>query len=266
MSSLLLDPNNIHAILSKLEDQFGSIELVYSSLLQEVLAIRNPRFEVPKSMVDFISNIGNMVTNMKCLNHEEYLNDQRLIRDLSCKLPDGIHQKWLMYVHDKKMASTLADPFVAPTLSDFYEWLKPQEKLAMMLIAEKGTRNEKFSRNDKFDKLNYHGNTQKFNCLLCGRDHKMLKCDKYRKMSVVERRKYVGENGLCFGCCEKGHRIDNCIKTDVCNIDGCQNKHYRTLHPIFANAVAPVKVNRHMQNQRSVYYQILLVTLINVNR
>lgn len=94
VSSLLIDSNNVNSIITKLENQFGSVELVYNGLLQEVLPLGNPRFDMPKTMIDFISAIGNLVINMKCLDHEEYLNDPRLVRDLAKRLPNYLYQKW----------------------------------------------------------------------------------------------------------------------------------------------------------------------------
>lgn len=142
VNSVLLDSSNVDAIMQKLEDLFGSVESIYSGLLQDVMSSRNPKFDLPKTMVDFISAIGNLVTNMKCLNHEEYLNDPRLVRDLSRKLPTNLHQQWLRHVNEDKELSTSLNPFVAPSLEDFYEWLKPQEKLATMLLAENTNRFE----------------------------------------------------------------------------------------------------------------------------
>lgn len=107
-----------------------------------MLTIKNSKFDFPKTMADFISAVGNLVTNMKCLNHEEYSNDPRLVRDLAKKLPICI-KKRPMHVNEAKKLSTILNPFVSPSLSDFYDWLKRQEKLATMLLAVKGNRFER---------------------------------------------------------------------------------------------------------------------------
>ena len=136
VSALLLDSANVNAVLTKLEDHFGKPEMIYNGLLREVLSLRPPRFEVPKSIIDFISGVGNLVITMKSLNREEYLNDQRLLEDLANKLPATLNQKWLMHLNEEKILSSPSNPFIAPTLVTFFEWLKPQETLANMLIAE----------------------------------------------------------------------------------------------------------------------------------
>lgn len=141
VNSLLLDYSNVN-VIGKCENQFGSVELIYSGLLQDVLTIKNSKFDFPKTMADFISAVGNLVTNMKCLNHEEYSNDPRLVRDLAKKLPICI-KKRPMHVNEAKKLSTILNPFVSPSLSDFYDWLKRQEKLATMLLAVKGNRFER---------------------------------------------------------------------------------------------------------------------------
>lgn len=106
VNALLLDSANVDAILKKLEDHFGNAEMIYHGLLREVLALKTPRFEAPKTVIDFISGIGNLVITMKSLNRTEYLNDQRLVKDLAMKLPTTLHQKWLMHQNEEKILST----------------------------------------------------------------------------------------------------------------------------------------------------------------
>lgn len=271
-NSLLMNSGNIHEIMANLEDQFGSVERVYSGLLNDVLSLRNPKFENPQSMIDFISGIGDLVINMECLNHPEYLNDQRLVRDLANKLPASLHQKWLMNLNEEKILSCGENPYVAPTIKTFYDWLKPQQKLATMLLAEKGANNEKPVK--RFDRVNHH-NAYSAKCMLCGQNHKLIECNNFKKMSPENRRQFATEKKLCFSCCHVNHMTRNCKYARVCNIDGCKSKHNRLLHAKSAdnkNAVSessqdkPDTVNCHVKNQNKVYYQIVPVTLINGNK
>lgn len=270
VNSLLINSSNLNEIMIKLEDQFGSVERVYSGLLNDVLALRNPKFENPQSMIDFISGIGDLVINMECMKHPEYLNDQRLVRDLAKKLPASLHQKWLMSLNEEKMLATIKNPYIAPTLKTLYEWLKPQEKLASMLLAERGANKE--SSVETVDRVNYHGIHQ-LKCYLCDQNHKLTECDEFKKISLVERRKFVAEKKLCFSCCRANHLAKHCRFAEPCNTEGCKSKHNRLLHLKIPEkkiivASKPTKddlkkVNCHVRDSHQVYYPIIPVTLMN---
>lgn len=115
-----------------------------------------------------------------------------------------------MYIDGQKVEATVLNPFVAPTLNEFYEWLKPQGKLATMLIAEKGVQ-EKGGQNDrprhsKPDRVNYHNTTQ-LKCPKCGQNYKLTGCAEFRKMSHDKRRQLVSEQKLCFASCNTNHMV-----------------------------------------------------------
>lgn len=96
--------------MERLENRFGRAEMVYAGLLKDIFQIKTPRYDNPHTIVDFIGAIGNLVTNMKSLNKPEYLNDQRLLRDLTSKLPGNLKGRWLEYLEDQKSLATLQAP------------------------------------------------------------------------------------------------------------------------------------------------------------
>lgn len=256
VNGLLMDSKNVGKIMTILEERFGSVELVYNELINEVLSLRSPRLENPKTMIDFVTSIGDLVTNMECLNHVEYLNDQRLIKDLANKLPFNLHQKWLMKIINNKEAANASNPFVAPTLKEFHDFLKPQEKLATALLAESGIRENKPFKKEKFERLNCHTSTNT-RCMSCGQNHRLIDCPKFIAMSPENRRQFVFQKKICFSCCRSNHILKNCRYARFCNIDGCKSKHNRLLHIERSEEVQRKNVQKH------VYYQIVPVTLIN---
>lgn len=67
VAPLMVDADNVPSILVRLEQQFGRPQVVYNGLLDELMSAKPPRMDNPKTMIDFISALENMVTNMKLL-------------------------------------------------------------------------------------------------------------------------------------------------------------------------------------------------------
>ena len=64
----------------------------------------------------------------------------------------------------------------------------------------------------------------------CNDNHRWVgDCQKFMKMSPVDRRVFVGQNGLCYVCCKSGHTAANCrFKRKPCN--KCNASHHSLLH------------------------------------
>lgn len=51
-------------------------------------------------------------------------------------------------------------------------------------------------------------NTNK--CLVCANSHKVYMCEKFKNMSISERRNLVTTSGICFNCLNFGHQVKFC--------------------------------------------------------
>ena len=270
MSCLFLDPENVDAIIKRLENQFGRVEIIYSGLLRDIEQLKSPRFDRPQTMIDFVTIVGNLVTNMKCLKQESYLNDQRLLRDLLVKLPGNMRGKWIENVEVQKSLSTLSDPFLAPTIADFYEWIKPQENVATIILAEEGIKPENIDR-PRTDRLNFHdSNRSKITCAVCKRNHKTTDCYKFKQLGLNKRYEVAIKEKLCFACCNSNtHRVKECKFSKPCKVDGCGRKHHHLLHSSGRNATSAThenEVNCHLHRKNEVLYQIVPIMLQNGDR
>ena len=62
----------------------------------------------------------------------------------------------------------------------------------------------------------------------CNRAHPLYRCDKFKHMSINERRQVVKNNRLCFICLRDGHQVNECTNTYKCR--HCQGLHNTMLH------------------------------------
>lgn len=65
-------------------------------------------------------------------------------------------------------------------------------------------------------------------CMFCGKKHTMEVCEMLKLRPNKEKVEYMKDNGLCFGCLEKGHMSKACKKRMTCQI--CRKIHPTILH------------------------------------
>ncbi|XP_041422759.1 uncharacterized protein LOC108719567 isoform X1 [Xenopus laevis] len=67
-----------------------------------------------------------------------------------------------------------------------------------------------------------------FKCMFCGENHSIHKCQQLKEKSPDEKKKFVLDNQLCFGCLRKGHVTKECKKKATCSV--CRGRHPTPLH------------------------------------
>lgn len=66
-------------------------------------------------------------------------------------------------------------------------------------------------------------------CTLCkDNNHQLCNCSEFMKRSLDDRRIYVKDYGLCYGCLKPGHRVKECRRRHTCDL--CKGRHPNCLH------------------------------------
>lgn len=65
-------------------------------------------------------------------------------------------------------------------------------------------------------------------CRVCNGDHKVFACDKFKTLSVHDRKKLVNRHILCFKCLNPGHSVRSCKSSWNCS--KCNRLHNTLLH------------------------------------
>ena len=69
----------------------------------------------------------------------------------------------------------------------------------------------------------------KYTCTKCqSNTHDLTECRQLAKLNFAERRDYVHNLGLCFGCFKADHQIKNCNERKVCS--KCGGNHPTCFH------------------------------------
>ena len=165
------------------------------------------------------------------LDHPENL--KRIIN----RLPFGMRLKWRDTV-DRIIESEERDV----TIEDVTKFVTAKARAATHPIFGKIVNENRAKQEENKGKQQFgskaggfatqgsEGKANKSSCP-CNANHWLSRCDKFRKWSLEERRKYVKDNKLCLNCLTSGHFVRSCAKQSFCKVEGCTGKHSTFLHP-----------------------------------
>ena len=211
---------------------------------------------------DFLTSCNNAMPHIKGL---QVLNDCEENRKMLQKLPDWLTSRWNRHV-TKQLRQTEEYPnfkafsdFIANEadiacnpVTSLQALRSPEEKSQREV---KRTKANAFSTNVKAHETDksttvmktytvaensskYSNGSKKVSmsalsanpvtCLCCGESHSAHKCQKLSSKSVEEKKRFVFENNLCFGCLRRGHNSKDCKNKATCGV--CKKPHPTPLH------------------------------------
>ncbi|XP_041845165.1 uncharacterized protein LOC121642470 [Melanotaenia boesemani] len=200
-----------------------------------------------REFADFLQGCVEAIPHVKGL---AILNDCEENHKLLKKLPEWVVRRWSRIVVDELDRSQ-----EYPSFACFTDFLQKEARIACNPIASPLMLNTK-PTDEKFPKRAKVFNTStqmkpsapstaktpalgpRPPCLVCkDKTHGVVKCPTFAGKSVDEKKAFIHENHLCFGCLRKGHTTKNCRGRHTCSI--CSRRHPTCLH-IQRNA-EPVK-------------------------
>ena len=172
------------------------------------------------------------------------LNTAHVLRQLWEKLPRHLRSKWTERNNKTKSAKGRIADF-----EEFSQFVREQAELATDPVfseenvskphhdeKDKGT-HFKFRRGSRSrgkgtslaTGLKQEGrNKQSASCSLCKKPHNLNDCEQFLTKTLTERRKFVMEKKLCFGCFSDQHIAKNCKERQTCKT--CKKQHPTSLH------------------------------------
>lgn len=188
-------------------------------------------------------------TAMQLTDGLHVLNDVRENRKMLAKLPDWIITRW-----GRKVSRWKQDGKGFPPFGEFMNFMISESNIAcdpvISLQALRGNqmnerskaaagRNHRPNTNrygvNSFstktnDSSNQNDNSKSFEpkCFLCDQMHNIDDCQSFLGQSLDERKIFIKENGLCYGCLKHGHRARTCRNRRKCKI--CKRNHPTSLH------------------------------------
>ncbi len=224
-----------------LQDRYGNPFIIQKAFRDKLM--KWPKIDTNdplalREFADFLQSCTEAIPHVKGL---AILNDCEENHKLLKKLPEWIVRKWSRIVVDELDTSGSCPDFAC-----FTEFLSREAQIACNPIASPLLINFK-PVDDRIPKRAkaFNTNTQsksfaqekqetnsckpKSPCFVCKSEaHGITRCPTFAAKSVEDKKAFIYENRLCFGCLRKGHMTKDCKRRHTCNT--CDRRHPTCMH------------------------------------
>ena len=226
------------AAKERLERKFGGQRGKIALHLEELEAIKSVRPGNARDLERFADLLDVLVVNRKEVNRHEELGKGTLNVNLCKKLNESAlahYYRWMYGNGHRKSVETLKEFIVQE--AEFQT--VASETIRGVNTASKSfeqKRNRKDSERSTFfsrdQKTESHRKTAYMSrpCKVCNGPHGVWRCEKFKMLSVQERWDAAKRLHLCFHCLGGDHFGQTCVRTRICGINNCRDKHNRLLH------------------------------------
>ena len=181
---------------------------------------------------------------MKGMSHRDALNTAHVLRQLWEKLPRHLRSKWTERNNKTKVEKGRIADF-----EEFSQFVRKQAELATdPVFSEENVTKSQHDEKDKGTHVKFRRRPrsrgkgtslvtglkqegrkeQSPSCSLCKRRHNLKDCEQFLKKTLTERREFVVEKKLCFGCFSDQHIAKNCKERQTCKT--CKRPRPISLH------------------------------------
>ena len=207
-----------------------------------------------RAFADFLQSCQEAMPYVKGL---DILNDCEENQKLVQKLPDWTAAQW-----NRKVTQVMRDAQEFPNFQDFVIFIVTEAEIVCNPItsfhalhsSETNSENrhlkERKSKSSVFHTQTVtqnetHGQLKtgsKPPCMFChDNKHHLHRCPEFKEKSLEERRRYVKEKKLCYGCLKSGHNVKDCRIRHSC--DSCKGRHPTLLHDDNYTKTKPMSVS-----------------------
>ncbi|UYV60892.1 hypothetical protein LAZ67_1002688 [Cordylochernes scorpioides] len=240
---------NVKLIMEALEQQFGQPRFIIKNLLRTVKDCRQLSVQKPDTILGLNISVKGLISSCMRLTQPQYLDSIELLDTLTRKLPAEMKEQWYAWILTSNRQETLFD---------FSNWLDFKAKLAIRWVEPKtmkaASEEKKYRPKQRPGVVNVPAGegTEKnkhYSCPACSDRHTLSKCDRWKNLDLNQKWKIIKHTqpSLCTSCLrQERHRSWQCLKKDICDINGCEKIHHRSLH----NHSAPQGVNSRQETSK----------------
>ncbi|KAJ8015422.1 hypothetical protein DPEC_G00025950 [Dallia pectoralis] len=239
--------------LKVLEERYGNHFIVQRAFRDKLMKWPKVGSSDPAALREFADFLQGCVAAMPHVKGLAILDDCDENHKLLRKLPDWITRRWSRVVTD-----SLDKSGDYPSFSCFTQFIQKEARIACnpvtypVLIRDTDDRQPKRARA-------LHTNTKGNNsveraekgfsaksrppCPICEDEtHGVVKCPTFAAKSLKDKKAFIQENNLCFGCLKKGHHSKDCKSRHSCGI--CSRRHPTCLHEDRVNQAVETREKR----------------------
>lgn len=223
----------------------------------------------PVALREFADFLQGCIEAMPHVKGLAILDDCEENHKLLKKLPDWITRRWSRVVTER-----LDESGDYPSFSCFRRFIQKEARIACnpvtspLLIKASDDRQPKRARalhtntkrNNPMEKVEKVFSTKsKPPCPICKDEmHGVIKCPTFAAKSLEDKKTFIRENKLCYGCLRKGHNSKDCRTRHSCGI--CSRRHPTCLHEERENQSVETKEKQSTSTDKGTSQEEIKVT------
>lgn len=231
----------------RLDQRYGQpfvVQRAFRDKLSKWPKIHPKDAEGLRTFSDFLTACLQAMPHVKGL---EILSDCEENQKLLQKVPEWLATRW-----NRQVTVALIDGKDFPSFKDFAHFVALEAEIACNPVTssyalhscssflEKGNSREIKSNRSTTqvfttqaaihtDKANSNNTKLKGPCIFCKYErHQLSKCPRFSEKLLVDKRTFVKDNKLCYGCLKVGHNAKDCRHRHTCDV--CKGRHPTCLH------------------------------------
>lgn len=229
----------------KLNQRYGQpfvIQRAFRDKLSKWPRVQTKDAEGLRAFSDFLNACLQAMSHVRGL---EILNDCEENQKLMHKVPDWLAARW-----NRQVSIALMEGKDFPSFEEFARFVSVEAEIACNPITSlhavhsssssyvkrntnenRGSKVSVFSTQTDANSENTRSNygKEKPPCMWCKDDqHQLPRCSKFKEKSLEERRTFIKDNKLCYGCVKPGHNAKECRHRHTCEL--CKGRHPTCLH------------------------------------
>lgn len=224
-----------------LQERYGNSFVIQRAFRDKLMRWPKIGANDPLALRDFTDFLQGCVEAIPHVKGLAILNDSEENHKLLKKLPEWIVRKWNRIVVEE--LDTSGD---YPSFKCFTEFLQKEAKIAcnpitsVLFVNQKNT-DERFPKRAKAlstkvqvkdlssKRPETYSSKPKTSCLFCKDEkHHIAQCSTFAGKTIEEKKAFIHETHLCFGCLRKGHMSKDCRRRHTCGT--CGRSHPTCLH------------------------------------
>ena len=212
-----------------LKDRFGQNYRVAAAHIQRLIEGPPIKHEDGSALQQFAIQLTSCTNVLEKIGYLDKLNNSENLKKIIDRLPYSMRVKWRDNV-DRIIENNARDA----NIKDINEFVTAKARATTHPVFGNISAESKVKMQNQRQKrhgFSTYANSQGTKCSLCGSNHWLSRCDKFRRQSLEERQKFVREKKLCNNCLSTGHFVRSCPKDSFCKVQGCSSKHSTFLHP-----------------------------------
>lgn len=225
--------------LKVLEERYGNSFIVQKAYRDKLMKWPRIGTSDPAALREFADFLQGCVEAMPHVKGLAILDDCEENHKLLKKLPEWITRRW-----SRVVAKKLDETGEYPNFSSFTEFIQMEARIACnpvtspLLLKTTDDRQPKRARalytntkgkNTTEEVKEVYSTKPKPPCPICKDEtHGLTRCPTFAAKSMEDKRAFIRENNLCYGCLRKGHSSKNCKKRHT--FGTCNRRHPTCLH------------------------------------